>query len=96
MRPNDEHVGLGDVIRKTRQENLKTAIVKRHAYYKSTREVVPDYGLTGDRGSSEILEPIFAAGPAENAGNEKTTASCEAERRDDFQVNSLGVLCQNR
>ena len=96
VRPNDEHAGRGDVIRETRRGNQKRAIAKRHTYYKSKKEGVLDYGLTENRGSNEILEPVFVEEPAENAGIDKITASKEAERRDDFRVTSESVLCQNR
>lgn len=96
VRPNDEHAGLGDVIRKTRKENLKRATVKRHAYYKSKKEGVVNYGLTKDRGSNEILEPVFAPQRTGITENGKKTTSKKAERRDDFRVTSKAVLCQNR
>lgn len=96
VRPNDEHAGLGDVIRQTRQENLKLAMRKRRAYYNSKREGVSDYDLTGDHGSGEILEPFVESRMTESDKNGKITASEEADRRDAFRANSEAVLCQNR
>lgn len=63
--PNDEHAGLGGIIRKQRKENLVLARQKRLAYYNSKRK-------------------------------EALTVSEEVVRRDDFRVNSIAVLCQNR
>ena len=96
VRPNDEHAGLGNIIRQTRQENLKLAMQKRRAYYNSKREGVPDYDLTGNRGSNEILETVFEPQTTENTENEKIKVSEGVVRKDDFRVNSLAVLCQNR
>ncbi|MDP2913183.1 MAG: integrase core domain-containing protein [Candidatus Omnitrophota bacterium] len=99
VRPNDEHAGLGNSIRDNRQENLKLAIQKRRAYYNSKKEEVSDYDLTKDRGSNEILEPVFALNiveTAENAEIDKNLVLKEAVGRDDFRVNSEAVLCQNR
>ena len=98
VRPNDEHAGLGDAIRKRRQENLKLAAQKRLAYYHSKKEGVSDYGLTKDRGSNEVLGPAFAlemVKTAEDAENIKNAALKEAVRRGDFRANSEAVLCQN-
>jgi putative transposase len=96
VRPNDEHAGRGDEIRKVRKENLKVAMQKRWAYFNSRKKEVLDYDMTGDRGTGEILEPVFEGQPAENAGNGKITASEKAARRDSFRANSEDVLCQNR
>ena len=96
VRPNDEHAGLGNSIRDKRQENLKLAAQKRRAYYQSQRRGVLDYDLTKDLGSNEILEPVFALQNTENTENEKSGVLEGVVRKDDFRVNSLAVLCQNR
>lgn len=96
VRPNDEHAGIGDAIRNARQENFKLAIEKRRAYYNSKREGVSDYGLTEERGSNEILEPVFESQTTKNTGNGKIGVPKEVARRDDFRVNLEAVLCQNR
>ncbi|MBU4467314.1 MAG: DDE-type integrase/transposase/recombinase [Candidatus Omnitrophica bacterium] len=99
VRPNDEHAGLGNTIRGKRQENLKLAAQKRRAYNNSKKEGVPDYDLTEDRGSNEVLEPVFAlkiVETAEKAKSDKIGVLKEALRKDDFRVNSEAVLCQNR
>ena len=96
IRPNDEHAGLGNVIRQTRQENLRLAMQKRRAYYNSKREGVLDYDLTGNRGSNEILEPVFESQTIENTENGKNEMSEGVVRKDDFRANSSAVLCQNR
>lgn len=99
VRPNEEHAGLGNAIRNKRRENLKLAIQKRRAYYDSKKSGVIDYDLTEDRGSNEILEPVFSLEmmeTAENAENDKNGVLKEAVRKDDFRVNSEAVLCQNR
>ena len=99
VRPNDEHAGLGNAIRQRRQDNLKLAAQKRRAYYDSKKSGVIDYGLTKDRGSNEVPEPVFAlemVKTAENAENDKNGVLKEALKKDDFRVNSEAVLCQNR
>ena len=96
VRPNEEHAGLGNTIRGKRQENLKLAIQKRRAYHNSKKEGVPDYDLTEDRGSNEILEPVLVLETAESAESDKNWVLKKAVRKDDFRVNSEAVLCQNR
>ena len=96
VRPNDEHAGLGNSIRDKRQENLRLAMQKRRAYYNSKREGVLDYGMTEDRGSNEIPEPVFESQKTENVKNEKIRVSERVVKKDDFRVNSEAVLCQNR
>jgi transposase len=94
--PNDEHAGLGDIIREQRKENLLLARQKRLAYYHCQRKGVSEYRAGEDSGSNGILEPVFAVEPAGNAGIEKITVSEEAKRRGNFRANSEAVLCQNR
>ncbi|MDP2929217.1 MAG: integrase core domain-containing protein [Candidatus Omnitrophota bacterium] len=99
VRPNEEHAGLGNAIRNKRQENLKLAAQKRRAYYDSKKSGVTDYDLTKDRGSNEVLEPVFSlemVETAESAESDKNGVLKEAVRKDDFRVNSEAVLCQNR
>ena len=96
VRPNDEHAGMGNTIREKRKENLRLAMQKRRADYNSKKEGVSDYDLTKDLGSNEILEPVFALQNIENIESEETGVLEVAVRKDDFRVNSLAVLCQNR
>ena len=96
VRPNDEHAGLGNSIRDKRQENLKLAAQKRRAYYQSQRKGVLDYDLTKYLGSNEIIESVFMLQKTENPENEKNGVLEGVARKDDFRVNSLAVLCQNR
>jgi len=99
VRPNDEHEGRGEAIRKSRQENLKLAAQKRRTYYDSKKSGVIDYGLIEDRGSDKVIEPVFAlkiVETAENAESGKKVVLKEALKKDDFRVNSEAVLCQNR
>lgn len=44
VRPNDEHQGFGDKIRKERQENLKVASKKRLEYYYESKAVKKESG----------------------------------------------------
>jgi hypothetical protein len=55
---------------------------------------VLDHDLIKDLGSNEILEPVFALQKTENIDNEKNGVLERVVRKDDFQVNSLAVLCQ--
>lgn len=99
VRPNEEHAGLGNAIRQKRQDNLKLAAQKRRAYYDSKKSGVIDYDLTEDRGSNEVLEPVFSlemVETAESAENDKNGVLKETLKKDDFRVNSEAVLCQNR
>ena len=96
VRPNDEHAGMGNTLREKRKENLRLAMQKRRADYNSKKEGMSDYDLTKDLGSNEILESVFALQNTENIESEKNGVLEVAVRKDDFQVNSLAVLCQNR
>ncbi|MBL7072132.1 MAG: transposase [Candidatus Omnitrophica bacterium] len=99
VRPNEEHAGLGNTIRNKRRENLKLAAQKRRAYYDSKKSGVIDYDLTKDRGSNEVLEPVFSlemVKTAESAESDKNGVSKETLKKDDFRANSEAVLCQNR
>jgi hypothetical protein len=44
VRPNDEHEGLGDIIRKERKENLKVASKERLEYYYESKAVKKESG----------------------------------------------------
>jgi transposase len=59
--PNDEHAGLGDIIREKRKENLLLARQNRLAYYHCQRKGVSEYRASEDRGSNQILEPVLVA-----------------------------------
>lgn len=99
VRPNDEHEGRGNAIRQVRRENLKLAAQKRRAYHNSKKEEVPGYGLTEDRGSNEVPEPVFTlevVKAVQNAESGKNVVLKESLKKDDFRVNSEAVLCQNR
>ncbi len=96
VRPNDEHAGMGNMIREKRKENLRIAMQKRLSDYNSKKEGVSNYGLTKDRGSNEILESVFALQNVESIKSEGSGVLEEVVRKDDFRVNSLAVLCQNR
>ena len=96
VRPNDEHVGLGDTIRQIRKENLAAARQKRLAYYNIHRKGVSDYGVDKDRGSNGIVNP--------NLETQKVGIGLKVENNTlegfygdgDFQTKSSAVLCQNR
>ncbi|MFA4873677.1 MAG: integrase core domain-containing protein [Patescibacteria group bacterium] len=96
VRPNDEHAGMGNTIREKRKDNLRLAMRKRRADYNSKKEGVSDYDLTKDRGSNEIIEPLFALQNTENIESEENGVLEVVVRKDDFRANSLAVLCQNR
>ena len=55
VRPNEEHSGLGNTIRKTRKENLAVSNQNRLRYYHSQKEQVSDYGSTEDRVYNSVL-----------------------------------------
>ena len=94
--PNDEHAGLGDIIREKRKENLLLARQSRLAYYHCQRKGVSDYRAGKNRGSNEILEPVLVVQNQEN-GKKVIFETLEGvEKEGDFQANSLAVLCQNR
>ena len=96
VRPNDEHVGLGDTIRQTRKDNLAAARQKRLTYYNIHRKGVSDYGVYKDRGSNGIVNP--------NLETQKVGIGLKVENNTlegfygdgDFQTKSSAVLCQNR
>lgn len=94
--PNDEHAGLGDIIRETRKENLLSARQQRLKYYHCQRKGVSDYRVDKDRGSNEILEPVLAAQNQENQKMTGIEVLKEAKIEGDFRANSKAVLCQNR
>lgn len=94
--PNDEHAGMGNMIRERRKENLRQAMQKRRADYNSKRRGLSDYDIDRDRGSKEILEPVFATENIGNAEDGKILALESVAREDAFRANSCAVLCQNR
>jgi len=55
VRPNEEHEGLGNIIRQSRKENLFLARQKRLEYYRAQKAEVLRYGLGRDRGSNRLL-----------------------------------------
>ena len=94
VRPNDEHAGLGNVIRMQRKNNLLTARKARLDYYHSQKAGVSEYGSTEDRGSEWLVD--------ENSGVVETDKQREAEiraleapTRGGFRNNSSSLLCQN-
>jgi putative transposase len=94
--PNDEHAGLGEIIRQRRKGNLLLARQRRLVYYNSQREEVTEYGVGEDCGPEDILKPSLETEKPGN-GKEATIEALEAVvREDDFRVNSSAVLCQNR
>lgn len=94
--PNDEHAGLGDIIREKRKENLLLARQSRLTYYHCQRKEVSEHRAGKDRGSNQILEPILVVQNQENT-EEVVFESLEGvEKEGDLQANSLAVLCQNR
>lgn len=96
VRPNDEHVGLGDTIRQIRKENLAAARQKRLAYYNIHRKGVSDYGVDKDRGSNGIVNPNLETQKVETGLKvENNTLEC-FYGDGDFQTKSSAVLCQNR
>lgn len=78
VRPNDEHAGLGNVIRRQRKNNLLTARKARLDYYHLQKAGVSEYGLTEDRGSEWLVD--------ENSGVVETDKQGEAE------IRALGAL----
>lgn len=103
VRPNDEHAGLGNMIRQQRKENLKVAKQKRLAYYYSClagrqaqREGVSKYELDQERAYNRILDLCFEN---KNRRNDQNFENSELEAfigGEDFRENSSVVLCQNR
>lgn len=94
--PNDEHAGLGNIIRQKRKENLLSAKQKRLACYHSQRKGVSDYGVGEDRDSEAITESFSTAKKQGNGKSAKIEALETAAREDNFRANSSAVLCQNR
>ena len=94
--PNDEHAGLGDIIREKRKENLLLAKQERLAYYHCQRKGVSDYRPGKDRGSNEILEPVLVVQNQENQKMAGIETLEGVEKEGDFRANSSAVLCQNR
>jgi len=94
--PNDEHAGLGDIIREKRKENLLSARQQRLEYYHCQRKGVSNHSADKDRGSNEILEHVLAVKNQENLKMIDIEALEGIGKEGDFQVNSETVLCQNR
>ena len=94
--PNDEHAGLGNIIREKRKENLLSARQQRLAYYHCQRKGVSNYRAGEDHGSNAILEPVLAVRDRKNSKKVVFELLEAAKKEGDFQVNSKAVLCQNR
>ena len=96
VRPNEEHAGLGNVIRQARKENLMTARQNRLSYYHSQKRQVLDYGSTENRVCNNVLcqntEPLNH----ENGSNVKIGPLEPFKNKEDFRNNSSEILCQNR
>lgn len=91
VRPNEEHVGLGNAIRQTRKDNLLSARRMRLEFYRAQKWVVPDHAPGKDRGFDGLLSENLEAvsmGTKENGEN--------GILQGDFRNNSSAVLCQNR
>lgn len=66
VRPNDEHAGLGNVIRTQRKENLLVARKMRLAHYHSQKAGVSDYDLVEDRGTEDTVGEDFETPGTQN------------------------------
>lgn len=96
VRPNEEHVGLGNAIRQQRKENLKTAKQKRLAYYHSQKEGVSNYGLDQERASNSVPVACFGGQISENNQKVENYELETLTGGEDFIHNSSAVLCRNR
>jgi len=94
--PDDEHAGLGDIIRESRKKNLLSARQKRLAYYLSQKSGVSKHGGGDDRGSEGASAPFLEAENAKSGKEAKNEALEAVGGKDDFRADSSGVLCQNR
>jgi transposase InsO family protein len=96
VRPNEEHAGLGNTIRKTRKDNLLTAKQNRLAYYHSQKRQISNYGLTEDRVSNNVLCQNQERENHENGSKAEISSLEPFKETGDFRDNSSEILCQNR
>ena len=97
VRPNEEHDGLGNAIRKTRKENLAVSNQNRLRYYYSQKgQASAGYGLVEDRVYNSLLCQNMEKENKEN-GLKTDVGSVEPfKETGDFRDNSSEVLCRNR
>ena len=96
VRPNEEHLGLGNTIRQARKENLLTAKQNRLSYYHSQKGQVSDYGLIEDRVCYNVLCQNMEREKQENGQVAKIGSLEPFKETGDFRDNSSEILCQNR
>jgi transposase InsO family protein len=95
VRPNEEHEGLGNIIRKQRKDNLAKAQLARLAYYRFQKEVVPGYRLHDDLGRGGIVEKNPTAATAGKAKSSENRVLNGLQGEAIFETTPQGVLCQN-
>ncbi|MBU1147958.1 MAG: integrase core domain-containing protein [Candidatus Omnitrophica bacterium] len=96
VRPNEEHAGLGDTIRKARKENLTVSKQNRLRYFHSQKREVSDYGLIEDNACNKALCQNTERENGEN-GQVAEIGSLEPfKQTGDFRDNSSELLCRNR
>lgn len=96
VRPNEEHAGLGNMIRQQRKENLESAKQNRLALYYSKKEGVSKYGLIQERAYNRMTEICFEGFVSDNNQKVENNELEAFTGGEDFRVNSSSVLCQNR
>ncbi len=95
VRPNDEHKGLGNMIRKQRKDNLAKARRVRLAYYRFKKEVVSRYGLADNLGSNGAVKEDFIGAEVEKRGILENRVLNGPQGEAIFETTPQGVLCQN-
>lgn len=85
VRPNDEHAGLGNIIRAQRKENLLVARKVRLGYYHSQKARVSRCGLAEDRSTENIVGEDFEMAETQNEQRVKSGV-LEAQQRDVFET----------
>ena len=96
VRPNEEHAGLGNTIRKMRKENLVTSKQNRLSYYHSKKGQVSSYGLAEDSVCSNVLCQNMETENKENGQVAKNGSLEPFKETGDFRDNSSELLCRNR
>ncbi len=85
VRPNDEHAGLGNVIRTQRKENLLAARKARLGYYHSQKAGVSECRLVEDRDAEGIVGEDFGMAETQNR-QEAENEALEATEGEVFEM----------
>jgi len=96
VRPNEEHAGLGNTIRKARKENLAVSKQNRLRYYHSQNRQVSDYDLIEDNACNKVLCQNMERENQENGQVAKIGSLEPLKETGDFRDNSSELLCRNR